>query len=96
MKVLTNIAEAIEMYYGKPELRNADIKKLFGVTGDATVARLKKPVLDEMQRRDVPRWSAYGVNTEVAFDVWGFDIKDLERRHKKLMEFRSRNAEVKS
>lgn len=96
MRVLTNIAEAIEMYYAKPELCNEDIKKLFGITGTATVARIKKPVLDEMRRKGIPKWSSAGINTDIAFQVWGFDIKDLERRYKKLMEFKSRNAEVKS
>ena len=96
MKVLNNLAEAIEMYYAQPELSNEDIKKLFGVTGSATIAKLKRPVLDEMKKRGVVPWSQYGVNTEVAFDVWCFDIKDLEKRHKKLLELKARTAETRS
>jgi len=39
---------------------------------------------DEMVDREILSYGMHKVNTTVAYDVWGIDIADLERRRKKL------------
>jgi len=43
-------------------------------------------VKDEMVTRDILSYGANKVNTAVAYDVWGIDVRDLERRMKKIKE----------
>ncbi|MBQ9709466.1 MAG: hypothetical protein IJV67_02460 [Clostridia bacterium] len=86
--MLENLQEAVELYYGKIELQNADVKKIFGVKSDSKVASLKKKVQQEMQKRGVPAWTPHGINTYIAFEVWGIDVADLEKRLKKLNKIR--------
>jgi len=37
-----------------------------------------------MNERSTPVWNAQRVNTEIAYEAWGLNITDLERRLKKL------------
>ena len=39
-----------------------------------------------MIKRNMPTFHQYRINTVIAYDVWGIDITDLERRRKKLKE----------
>ncbi len=81
---ITDIETAIRLYYERIELTNADIRELFGNISSATIAKLKRKANEIMTRENTQMWSAYSVNTEVAFRAWGLDISDLERRYKKL------------
>jgi hypothetical protein len=81
-----DIATAIRMYYEKHELTSSDIVELFGVCM-VTAKRLKDMARDLMGERDVPNWNALAVNTDCAFEAWGLDIDDLERRYKKLLKY---------
>lgn len=78
-----DIEMAVRLYYEKSEITNNDIKELFGA-GSTLTAKLKKAVLQEMAKRDVKSWLPYSVNTKIAFEVWGLDIDDYEKRLKKL------------
>ncbi|UVX37090.1 MAG: hypothetical protein [Bacteriophage sp.] len=78
-----DIEMAVRLYYEKSEINNKDIRKLFG-TGETRTIALKKPVLAEMAKRGVKSWLPHSVNTEIAYEVWGIDIDNFEKRLKKL------------
>lgn len=83
---ITSLKTAIELYYSRTELGNADIKKLFGEHSSSTIARIKRKARQKMIEKNVQSWNANRVNTEAAFEAWGLNITDLERRYKKLQE----------
>ena len=83
---ITSIENALKVYYENAEIGNREINFLFGNRSTATVSKLKKLVKLEMIKRDMPTFNAYKVNTEIAYDVWGIDINDLEKRMKKIQE----------
>lgn len=80
---VTSIELAIRLYYERTELSNSEIKSLFAV-GENTVTKLKRKARELMNERETPVWNAQRVNTEVAYEAWGLDIKNLEHRLKKL------------
>lgn len=78
-----DIEMAVRLYYEKPEITNADIKALFS-TGETQTIKIKKAVKEEMAKRGVKSWLPHSVNTEIAYEVWGIDIDNFEKRLKKL------------
>jgi hypothetical protein len=80
------IENALKVYYSNSELSNKEIITLFGKRSSATISRLKHLAKDEMTARNILSYGANRVNTVVAFEVWGIDIKDLEKRMKKIKE----------
>lgn len=85
---VTSIETAIRLYYERTELSNGDIRELFGHLGNDTVRRLKWKATELMTERNTPIWNAQRVNTEVAYEAWGLNIADLERRWKKLKDLK--------
>ena len=83
---ITNIENALRVYYENGEIGNKEINYLFGNRSSATVSKLKKLVKAEMIKRNMPTFNSYKVNTAIAYDVWGIDINDLENRRKKIKE----------
>ncbi len=83
---ITNIENALKVYYENGEIGNDEIKCLFGNRSSATIAKLKRLVKAEMIKRSVPTFNAHKVNTVIAYDVWGIDVTDLEKRMKKIKE----------
>ena len=83
---ITNIDVALQVYYSHSELGNKEIVKLFGRLSSATVSRLKRLAKDSMLKKGLVSYNAHRVKTDVAFEVWGIDVKDLERRRKKRQE----------
>lgn len=81
---LVDIREAIRIYYTKRELRNADIKTLFGEIGTARLSKLKDLARDAMREQDVPTLDDMAVNTDCAFQAWGISITELEKNYAKL------------
>ncbi len=81
---LKNVEVAIKAFYGTGYISNAEIKAMFGVSSDAAVSRIKKPVLEEEDRQNVPRVVPYHVNAKVAFEVWGIDVTELVKSREKL------------
>lgn len=82
--LIVGIWEALQIYYRHPELGNAEITELFGKRSSATICRLKRIAKDEMNAKNILSYGANKVNTTVAFDVWGIDIDDLEKRMQKM------------
>lgn len=83
-KAISNIETALRIYYTYPEIGNKEIRELFGTIGNSTIAAYKKAVIEEQIDRNVRTSRLNTVNTEVAFEVWGIDVTDLERRRAKL------------
>ena len=83
---ITSIEAALSVYYNYSELGNKELIALFGRRSANTVARLKRLVKDEMSTRDIISYGANKVNTKVAFEIWGIDIRELEKRMKKIRE----------
>lgn len=81
---ITNIDTALAIYYKYPEICNKHISALLGNHSSATINRLKQLVKAEMIARGVHSYNAYSVNTKIAFEVWGIDVDDLEKRRAKL------------
>lgn len=81
---LGSIKVAVEMYWKKPALRNADIHMLFPNIGKDTVQRLKKLARERTNELKKMQWSSTTVLTEDAFEAWGLNIENLEKRYSKL------------
>jgi hypothetical protein len=81
---ISGIENALKIYYTHSELGNKQIHELFGKRSSATVSRLKRAVKNEMAKREVLSYGMHKVNTSIAFEVWGIDVSDLEKRMKKL------------
>jgi len=81
---IVNIDTALKIYYSNVELGNREIKELFGQRSTTTIVRLKKAVKVEMDKRKIYSYGANRVNTKVAYEVFGIDVDDLERRRAKL------------
>ena len=86
---ITDIDLAVRMYYERIELSSADIMKLFGVKSSQTVAKLKKTARELMLERGRKSWNPYNVNTVIAYEAWGLDISDLEKRRTKLARLKA-------
>ena len=83
---ITSLDNALEVYYKHSEIGNKEISVLFGKLSSATLAKLKSAVKVEMSNRGTYSYGLYKINTKIAFDVWGIDADDLEKRKKKLKE----------
>jgi len=83
---ITNIENALRVFYENGEIGNKEIVSLFGNRSTATISRLKRLVKAEMIKRGVPTFNANKVNTAIAYDVWGIDVIDLENRMQKIKE----------
>ena len=84
VKPIVDIETALRIYYEHSEIDNNQIRELFGNIGSATQAKYKKAVKEEQATRGIKTMQMNAVNTEIAYDVWGIDVEDLEKRHKKL------------
>ena len=78
-----DIKTAVQIYYTKPEIGTNEIMELFSVKGTKAL-QMKNEVRKVMAEKGVKVWLPHSVNTEVAFEVWGLNITDLETRLKKL------------
>ena len=88
-KAPVSIDTAIRIYYQYPEIGNAQIRELFGLSaGLSTVCRYKKPVLEAQAANGVMTAQPYTVDTETAYKVWGIDVEDLIRRREKLQKLK--------
>jgi len=83
---ISNIENALKVYYENPEIGNREIILLFGNRSTVTISKLKKIARAEMIKKDVPSFSANKVNTRIAYIAWGIDVNDLQERRKKLKE----------
>ena len=83
---IRDIDTALLVYYENPEIGNKEIIDLFGPMSSATVSKLKQNVRKKMIELEIKPFKAYTVHTKTAFEVWGIDVDDLEKRRTKLMK----------
>lgn len=95
MRKVPDVEKAIVIYYAKPEIGTAEIRELLGVSA-ATACNMKNEVRKAMADRDIKSFTPYTVNTRIAYEIWGIDISDYEKRLKKLREFERSNNNVKN
>ena len=80
-----DIEVAVRMYYERISLGCADIQKLFNVKSSSTVAKYRREVIKYFADKDIsPIHRNDKLDTYCAFEAWGLDINDLEKRLKKL------------
>ena len=84
VKPITNIDTALRIYYSYPEIGNSQMRELFGSIGNSTAAKYKEAVKQEQAKQNVKTMCLNTVNTRVAYEVWGIDVDDLEKRRKAL------------
>ena len=83
---VVSIEKAVLTFYEKTELREADILALFGCSR-FKAWELKHKALERMKEKDVIRYDAHSVETVCAYESWGLNIDDLEKRLIKLRKF---------
>lgn len=74
-----NPEEALKCYYLFTEIGTKQIRTMFGNLGSARISKMKKLVREVMTEQKVLVYDATAVNTEIAFDVWGINVKKLEK-----------------
>ena len=84
VKRIADIDTALYIYYRYPEIVNKEIKELFDGLGSATLTKYKKAVQEEQIKQNVKTSQLYTINTEMAYEVWGIDVAELEKRRDKL------------
>lgn len=83
---ITSIDTALRIYYSKSEIGSEEMLELFGEMCRSSLSLMRKPVLEVMAERGMKSFRQYTVNTEVAYEVWGIDVADLEKRRAKLIK----------
>lgn len=78
-----DIEKAVKIYYSMVEIGTKEIKELFGV-GNTSAQTMKNKVREEMAKRGIRNYYPHAVKTDIAFEVWGLNIEDLEHRLKAL------------
>ena len=87
---LKDIEQAVILYYDRIELNNGDIRKLFGC-GSSTAIKLKKIAMEKAIKENYQRIDARLVPTKAAYEAWGLNIEDLEKRLEKLKKYKERS-----
>jgi hypothetical protein len=83
IRQIADIDAALVAYYRTVYINNEQIGRIFGTTARSSIWQLKKPVIEEEQRRELPVVVPHCINARVAFEVWA-ERKELERIGSKL------------
>ncbi len=81
-----NLLLAYELMISKLTLSNDDIKALFGTKCASTISDIKRPVLMEMAKKGI-YFTRGKVHLDTAYEVWGLNERDLERRYAKAQRY---------
>lgn len=76
-------ATALRIYLEHTEIDTCDIRELFDCASN-TATRLKKVAMELMVEKGKKTWDPSKVNTAIAYEAWGIDIDEVEKRLKKL------------
>lgn len=85
--MVTDIQEALTMYYEKIELTTADVMSLFGCSR-SKATKLKNLAKEKQIEDEVMTWDSARVNTATAYAAWGICIDDMENRWNKLRKLK--------
>lgn len=77
---ITSLKTAVFLYSETDELGSDEMRALFGPICNAKISELKKEVLKEMANQKIDSRQSHAVKTEIAYQVWGLDVEDMERR----------------
>ena len=80
--------KALELYYTKTEINNAEIRELFSCNS-TTATRLKRSVQYVMAERKVRTWLPGNIDVKTAYEVWCIDVEHLEKQLTKLQKLRN-------
>ena len=79
-----DITTAIRIFYSYTEIGNKQIEELFGKVSSRTQSLLKQKARAVMVERGKETANPFNVNTICAYDSWGLDVPDMEKRLTKL------------
>ena len=94
--LIKSVESALNVYYTFPQLRNVEIKQVFGNLSNAKVCQLKELAREKMNELGIPLWNATAVDTNAAYQAWGLNVTDLERRYAKMKKMEITNGEEHS
>lgn len=85
-----NVEVALEIYYSMPEIGNAEIAEIFGLSKKSTVAiaARKRAAREFMIKNDMKSWDPASVKTKAAYEAWGIDVDELEKSFKALQRLK--------
>ena len=82
-----SIEFAVKLYYERIWLENSDIKQLFNISSSSTLAKYRREVIDYFADKNIsPFHRGMKLDTWRAYEAWGLDINDLEKRLRKLQK----------
>lgn len=85
---IQSVETAVRIFYQYPNLQNRQIRELFGnKPANDTVVKLKNCVRERMNEKGILSLTTTSVDTRTAYEVWGLDIDDLEKRYSKLKKY---------
>lgn len=73
---------ALDLSTSKTELDTKDVMLLFDIK-KAAAQNYKSKVLKEQAKREVKTWYSGHINLTVAYEFWGIDIVEIEKKLKK-------------
>ena len=81
---IVSIDTALKIYYAYPEIGNKEIGELFGTKSASTIYNKKKKARTLMLEKGQKPFDFFTVSTATAYEAWGSDVEDLEKRRNKL------------
>ena len=78
----------LRIYYENDEIGTSEIQQIFPSVGSTTICKMKREVSALMAERGIKTRRAYTIDTETAYEYWGFDAEDMERRRQKLIKLK--------
>ena len=84
-----DIGAALEVYYSRMTLANADICRLFGrrLAGE-TLAKLRRLAREQMDAMGIIPTNPSAISTAAAYPAWGLDVAEMERRWRGLQRMK--------
>lgn len=80
-----NAETALRIYYTYPnEIGNPQLKELFDVAANSTVAVIKKEIRKLMNEAGIKVWNPQNVDTKTAYEYAGIDIEAIEKSYMKI------------
>ena len=83
---ITSFKTALDIYYTRLQLNNADIAELFGNHAKSTISALKRVARDYMIENNIMFYNSRDVNTKAAYAAWGLDVTKIESLYRKSKE----------
>ncbi len=93
-RLRANMEKCLRVFYENQEIGNADIREMFNVS-NSKASLMKTEVMKKQAERGIRFFNPRLINTDFAFEYWGLNVADMERRITKLRKlgFSSREEE---